>query len=995
MNVYSIIYVKGDNLKKIRFGSFPLIKMNKKDRNCLDSYLIKSFANKIAITTALGNINKSEKNYISPYIISKFFKSDIYEESDSEKYYNLKLIEEAKTNKKNKKTTKDAVKNAATKINYNKNEFKKPFSIEKNKKAEQITRAFKALKNLNANIIKDPFYRNNIILPIYIEGSSNTNVVSYDFLLLSNDLLNNSSIDEINYSDNITFIILFLKIIMTPSVGLGDIGTSAKSNTSLHFKSEVAKIIEFSQLKGLNPVTIMFYLLQAASKLKKKKNSKYPGFIEMTKTYIADIFKNDNNANEVIKFFGENDNNKLKSISDLLDRINFDSIHEFFDDKTGDNSHVETGAYADPIFRQYMLQKVEQYNSVLSLLNALYDFNNDNNLYIDVNKYDTMEVNINNNNNKLNIKHEDIIDFAQNNGLPCFMINLRNEINAQMKIAVIALQMSSNTTLKKNEKLPEDQIQAIRDEINSLTGALQNATQNQNNQDIQALTKRLEIYQKSLNAALHTQFLDNLTKTNQNNREKELSKINLSFNLNQIQNEISLLYSTTLVNLLNAENIQKILNSKDDTSETNFNTFYTEQEDIINNLYEKIKFSIEQEIKNIFYNTLLTEKNQEVIKATLQDYDNIAKNIFDNISDTLQKQIKKIYQTCFYDNFKNNFKNDKIFAYNKIMNTKQEQNVILKSLSNIDKTKNFKSFTITEKILTDLYQIVYYYDSLRYIGGLINTPPSTKIFNHDNQLKYIIKRLGLHENIIYILGTNHITLQMPDFLSLTGSAIFEKIPFINIKEVCSINWERDLYDDPKFGDIFGESKNETELKNQIASLNADIKNLEFSIKKENDIKKKNNLQIKLDKLREDLSYKNMEKQNSSRKIGVENLNTGSKNLELDNLSMQNNYQKQTHFKNLNDNYNGYNSNGYNSNGYNRSGHGFSQNLGSDIPQILNNARQNLNRNNYENNYGNNYENNNYDSSGSGSSGSNGGNMNNNPLYDDEIDTNLNSILKKY
>ena len=62
-------------MKKIRFGSFPVVSMKKNEQHCLDSYLIKTFADKIAITSALGTISKTERAFITPSLIRKYFKS--------------------------------------------------------------------------------------------------------------------------------------------------------------------------------------------------------------------------------------------------------------------------------------------------------------------------------------------------------------------------------------------------------------------------------------------------------------------------------------------------------------------------------------------------------------------------------------------------------------------------------------------------------------------------------------------------------------------------------------------------------------------------------------------------------------------------------------------------------------------------------------------------------------------------------------------------------
>ncbi len=872
MNVYLQKYVKGENLKKIRFGSFPLVDMNERTRYCLDSYLIKSFADKIAISSTLGTISRTERAFITPNLIRKYFTNELYENSLINQYH--ELIEEA---------------NNGNRVGAGNDKNFRTYNPEQ----DRIKRAFEALKNLNANITNDPFYKNNVNFPIYIENSdSSGKPISYDFLLLTNDLLNKSSIREINYSDNITLIILFLKIILAPHMRVSDLGKKGDSDSS-EFRSEIVKLIEFAQQKGTNPISLMFMILISVSK-SKKLNGTGAGLIKTTSNYIQNAF-GEANTEKARRFFDDKFPH-TKSINFLLNEVKFDEIKNFFDDLQGVPGHIkgtqfektysannaiDTGIFADPIFRQFMMQKTEQYNSILSLMNALFDFNANNNLYVDVDNGAQLTIQTTDNQNAatIQINQDEIIQVMENEAMVCFMNNLRNDINYELDKANINFlnEINSKISKTKSGKAAGMDLNSLQQEINTVQNRIAN------NRDPK-VAESLNAYLNQLYKQVQTQLLFNsINQTIGSKTEKsKIDTIKLDFNLRTIQAELTDLYTNAIVLFLNENNISGMIQNdpiiKDNIEKSLIQNFETLSAHIIIGIREHLKQSFMNTIKSIIDNITNDKVSGIDSKKLLEQLTAIETKIDDYTPNSLLTKVKSNFDRCIYDRMVSYFGNTNRFALKQVKDATSEKNIILKKLTLPEEAKKFKSFILTEKILIDLYHLVYFYDTQRYIGGIINTPPSTKIFNVQNQIKYIIKRLGLENNIVYIIGKNNeVTLQMPDFLSLTGAPIFEKIVETELKARCLGNWEKQMWTDPSFSDkVAGKSSsiNIKDLERKISDAQKEITKKYNDLSNTKDETKQNSLKnaIKnLEKTIEDHNSKIAEARTNARKQGVENL----------------------------------------------------------------------------------------------------------------------------
>ena len=136
--------------------------------------------------------------------------------------------------------------------------------------------------------------------------------------------------------------------------------------------------------------------------------------------------------------------------------------------------------------------------------------------------------------------------------------------------------------------------------------------------------------------------------------------------------------------------------------------------------------------------------------------------------------------------------------------------------------------------MLDLYEILTYIDAQKYIAGLLRFPPS-KLSGDLTKMRYIISRLGLASNPVFIIDqfSRSVILSSPDVLSLTGTPIFNRITNDQMKAICKIDYNKDLWNSK---DIFA---NYFRAKNSklISLKEMSVKKIESELKKLRDKKK--------------------------------------------------------------------------------------------------------------------------------------------------------------
>ncbi|MFA7127955.1 MAG: hypothetical protein WC136_02165, partial [Sphaerochaeta sp.] len=410
-------------MKKISFGSFPLIDMNHSDRKCIDKYSMKSYADLITLNSQIGHISNDVDQYVTPDIILKYFK-----------------------NSKNENPMDDNVESSA------------------NRKRNTLKRAFNSLKAYHKAIQKDGFYRDFTTYPIYIEHAGNNNNHDYDFILLSNDLQKKEILDGIKYDDRITLVFLFLKDMLYPNIPLNEIGNSG----SYDLRRDVAKFIEYSKQSGIDPVTafIRFIKLAGYSKQNKKGDFKISNIIKN-----SSLFSNGISDKLWALFGGSREKSEIKDIS-FMTSVKQSEIAKFFDEYNTNNASSHIGDNSTTYLeRQFNLSKTHEYNKILSLLDSLMSFNNQSEILSD-NQYFDSKIILNNGDHEFEarIQYEQVVAQVRNNYFESFMVNLIHFMDNELDKLV------SNKVKKDNHKDKNDIELKLRDQINELQMELVNTT---------------------------------------------------------------------------------------------------------------------------------------------------------------------------------------------------------------------------------------------------------------------------------------------------------------------------------------------------------------------------------------------------------------------------------------------------------------------------------------------------------------------------------------
>ena len=816
-------------MKKISFGNFPLIDMDQSTRHCIDTYSIKSFADLITMNTQMQSSQSDLEQYITPDVILKYFKSNRIEDLPQVDNPNIK------------------------------------------DKSKIMKRAFKSLQNFSRTISGNPFYKNKITYPIYIEHQNKNNSHDYDFILLANDLVQQQMLDEIKYDDTLSLTFLFIKDMLYPRVPLPQVG----NKDSYTIRSDIAKFIEFSKSNNTDPISAMIKLIKIAGLKKKNGDKNYNGlqsFVTQNKALNQSV------SSKFFKLFGgDRKNGEIKDINFLLNEIKHLDIADFFNDQhntgthtdfksrkvgggnitshTGYSNYKNADDVSSSVERQYMAQKTQNYNKILSMVDSLINFNNSTDIMKDVDSaISDAVVKLKDKDNQdvdVDVNYDKMVAQLRGDYFEAFIVNLVQKLNnlqSKYETGVMGRTKKKSTDVKS----PAESVDfysleiASKDmEINKIINNAEGATP-EARAEVDRLTADKNTLQNGLNQARQMMMFSDASQHEADRKRIENDKLtsNLDYNIEGIQNELTgVLFDieSSLYDPKKLQNIFDVVGNKKNFSISDLHDLFRN-----NQMLTIVSDQLVAQIVESMQDTILSKidvTDQVFGSDAINAYQNkdveIPKWFKDN-STKIEAEIRLVIDNqlfLLFKRFGRDFGDESLIKAQQYANLRTEKNpVIRKTVTN---NNNFKTYVLSEEILINLYEMLNYTDTQKYIAGLIAYPPS-KIGNDLNKVKYMIKRLGLEDNPLFIVSNGYVILSQPDFLSLTGTSIFSKIPIPKLREICEIDYGRDLWNNNQMFKKVTSTIN----KDLDKSYKEDFKAIEKTIKDQNALVKQYESTIK-------------------------------------------------------------------------------------------------------------------------------------------------------
>ena len=823
-------------MKKISLGSFPLVDVTGKDRKIFESYLIKVVSDLVTANQLSNSIHMDRVNYITPLSILKFIKED-----------QKNLIQSSPEP------------NASTQ------------GDKRNEKAKVIKNAFRNTKQLYQAIASDPFYKTHVFYPIYIEehikSNYNYNDYNYDFLILSNDLIKQQLIDEIIFDDKVTMLFLVLKCLITPNVKVTDIGITSEGE---NFRKYFSMFLETCKNENINPFDMFIRIIKSAGK---QKRNNVPG--ALSKISNALIGSNSAATKYHSKSFVNlfNTEGEIKS-ADFLINISLKQVNDFLSDTSKMDPNY------NPMLRQYSQAKTHEYGKILSIIDALRAFNKASHVISDLNS-SSMLTNLKVDDDTTLLVNKDIIvSELETIYFRRFLEDLKNlekQAVTEVKNAIkkqFGIDISSNN-IETEEKLQTELNKVIKT-FKTIALELQTAKFYAqkfatslgfaNFEDIDQpnilnspayKNKKLDVEKYTLlSNKFQTDINDYKKKINTAPKEEEVNsaiknkELSLTVNLEIFQAQLTAAYSeiyqyiystvfdNDIINLSGKTiNIQSMLNLYKSTSSADLKSLDMTLNEISSAFQEELALNISNDVKGNFGNINFNYKN--LIQRTIT-YDSLLNII-----------IKNIFVPIF-----TKYSNKSISESNRLKDLKANNNPLMKKI--LSKDSLFKAYILTSDTLVQSYELLHYIDTLKYEEGIINHPVS-KVSNIVNKIDFMLKRLGLTENPVFIYHGSSIMLSMPAHLSLTGQNFISQVSLKEFTQFGNINWSQDLWNQNL---MFGGPQNDKkyiELKNSIKKIEAEIKKTSEEIiyaKDKEKIKKEAKLKNQQEELRKKKSQLN-------------------------------------------------------------------------------------------------------------------------------------------
>jgi len=768
------------------------------------------------MNTQMSSIQRTTQSYVTPDVILKFFKED--------------KINRIGTNSSNK--TKD--------------------------KRKTMKSAFNELRNFSKALQGNPFYNDKVSYPIYIEHSSENNSSDYDFLLLSNDLVNKETLDEITYNDNLTVQLLYIIHMFYPDIRLSQLG---KNGTSNEVRKNIALFVEFAKHNNIGIISAMLKIIKIAGMSKYSKNSGF-NFKD-----IRDKILNAGQANTSDEFFKLFKNGKIVDVDFLINKTTHMHINDFFNPDQGVSLNRGTINNAAPqasdnLTRQFLSGKTHEYNKLLAIVDSLLLFNNSNEVF--KNEDDSIvdaTIKLSGNLETININHEEIIESVRGKYFELFIKDLLKALNL---IQARAQDDYVEITTSRGKKRPDTSTMTEYEKVQSRIeyneherDAAWKKYQNElaTNGDTVAADNFLKRH-NDLQTGIHnlSNSLYFLAPEHKDPADKQLiaaeNITHLKYNIGEVQEELtgvlhaieSIIYKEGGLDSIfeffnNANSSRNSDPLKQDEFETTKieneqaffakikkdSTFSYDVEHLISAIFDSINVTLQHTYGEAmvnhgnYFNQNISNLAKDDDVITPEDVNNrltnpiAEKNIKQFIRNPLEKHIFILFKRMYNEFGAVDRQQTKAYAKLRL-----EKNAVIKKT--VMHPSNFKSYILSTEVLENLYEMIFYTNSQKYINGLIATPPS-KIHSPINIQKFMLKQFGLENNPVYIVNSsrNEIILNSPDFLSLTGNSFYSNIQFSALKNICKIDYNKLLWNDQQ---MFKSENNEI-----IKKTNSDYKDL--------------------------------------------------------------------------------------------------------------------------------------------------------------------------
>ncbi len=814
-------------MKKIRFGSFPLISVPRQDRDCIDKYSIKNYSDLITLNSAVRSSSDAADKYITPYSIYKYFK-------------NPQLLESLSNSGKDN-SGPDLLKD----------------------KAQTMQRAFKSLREISIGIQNIPFYADKVAFPIYLEHKSNAkNDYDYDFLLLTNDLVDKQILDEIHYDDNVTMMFLVMKDIMYSRIPLSMLGVTGATESDI--KRDFAQFLELCKQHGKNPLDIFINIIKLIGHNKATTGqttsvaSRLSGMASRaTSNKLTSLFNHGEikdatfmlqaiKQEGIADFLDETEHNNASTHGGTANRVQ--SVRSQMSDAARNMSDDNSTTITSKLEREYLLSKTHDYNHILSVVSAMLAFNKNDNIIDDVSdgslSFQLKSIS-GTEHTDLKVNADTIIDKLRQFYFDAFVKSLINYANilfasfedeavknlpADIKGFVLKSRKNTFELEKQGDKTNAIRLNQHYSEIDKLNELIKIEIAKGQFADQQAIENygaAIDREHLALKNLQNNMMLDHIVSDKKDksgkNENNDVRKFRFEENIESIQGSLVALLNDLESHIYDRDSLQKIIyamTSNDPASiDALLDNFGTSLEIIASEIMVSYENSFRNEVTELYayFNISVTELETDVFSKL-----EINGKVKTQLTDKMKIALKTIMLNIYRDFGSKVSQSKMIYAQGRA-----ERNPVIKQT--ITKSNNFKTFIISQKILLDLYDILSYIDGQKYIAGLLRFPPS-KIYGDIARMKYILERLGLTTNPVFIVDevTKDVILSSPDMLSLTGTPLFSRISRDQMKAICYIDYNKDLWNSDKIMEHYTQKLNTkkiSDLKAKISKIDGEMKPL--------------------------------------------------------------------------------------------------------------------------------------------------------------------------